>query len=76
MVLPVTIALFALLLLYAGVHDMTVTDALRALLGRPPKGKLGSLSPVTPTAPVLSGGVPPERQRQKLSPVLSMLLDK
>jgi len=56
MVLPVTIALFALLLLYAGVHDMTVTDALRALLGRPPKGKLGSLSPVTPTAPVLSGG--------------------
>jgi hypothetical protein len=45
MVVPVMIALLALMFLYAGIHDVSVTDALRSLLGRSPKGKLGSFGP-------------------------------
>jgi len=44
MVLPVVIILLALLFLYGGIHNMTVIDALRSLLGKQPKG------PLTPTA--------------------------
>lgn len=44
MVLPVSVVLFALLLLYSGKNNISVTDSLRQLLGRSPRGHLGSLS--------------------------------
>lgn len=63
MVLPVSILLIAGLLLYAGLHDMTVTDALGQLLGRKPSSTLGSLSGApkpganaTGSGPVTLGG--------------------
>lgn len=44
MMFPVAIMLLAGMLLYSGVHNQSITDTLRALLGRAPTGKLGSLS--------------------------------
>src|ERR1700744_4725888 len=44
MLFPVVILLLAGTLLYSGIHDQSITDTMRALLGRAPSGKLGSLS--------------------------------
>lgn len=44
MVFPVAMLLLAGMVLYSGLHDQSITDTLRALLGRAPTGKLGSLS--------------------------------
>jgi|SRR5215472_128323 len=51
MMMPVVIALLAMMFLYAGLHDMSLTDALRSLLGRQPKDKGKSLSAVPMIGP-------------------------
>lgn len=38
MILPVSLALFAALLIYSGLNENSVTDSLRQLLGRPRQG--------------------------------------
>lgn len=56
MVLPVGVLCMALLLVYAGGHNISVTDALRSLLGRAPTGKLGSLSGAPTVSNSSTGG--------------------
>ena len=56
MVLPVSVVLLSLLLLYSGSHNISVTDSLRQLLGRAPKGHLGSLSGAPTVTADNSGG--------------------
>jgi len=62
MVLPVVIILVALLFLYGSIHNMSFTDALRSLLGKPPKGPLTKAGTSSiPSEPSLGGTpvVPP-----------------
>lgn len=47
MALAVVVLMFGGTLVYAAVKNISVTDALRGLLGRPPSGNLGSLTSFT-----------------------------
>jgi hypothetical protein len=58
MILPVTLLMIAGIMIYSGIHGITIADAMGLLLGRKPSHKLGSIAGAPSVSSGTSSGVP------------------